>query len=103
KLTLNAGLRWDVFVPWIEVDNRQSNFDEVTGRFFCASDDAVVDALRVGRYLQTSSKKDIGPRIGLAYDVRGNGRTIIRGGFGVYSNFSAGGTTASTAENQAVA
>ena len=29
KLTLNAGLRWDVFVPWIEVDNRQSNFDEV--------------------------------------------------------------------------
>ena len=99
KLTLNAGLRWDVFVPWIEVDNRQSNFDEVTGRFIVASDDAVVDGVQVGRYLQTYSKKDLGPRIGLAYDVRGNGRTIIRGGFGVYWNFSPGGTSSSKAQN----
>jgi hypothetical protein len=99
KLTVNAGLRWDVFVPWIEVDNRQSNFDEVTGRFIIASDDAVVDGVQVGRYLQTYSKKDLGPRIGLAYDVRGNGRTIIRGGFGVYWNFSPGGTSSSKAQN----
>jgi hypothetical protein len=99
KLTVNAGLRWDVFVPWIEIDNRQSNFDEVTGRFIVASDDAVVDGVQVGRYLQTYSKKDLGPRIGMAYDVRGDGRTIIRGGFGVYWNFSPGGTSSSKAQN----
>ena len=29
KLTLNLGLRWDLFVPWVEVDDRQSNFDPV--------------------------------------------------------------------------
>ena len=28
KLTLNLGLRWDVYVPWVEIDDRQSNFDE---------------------------------------------------------------------------
>jgi hypothetical protein len=53
----------------------------------------------VGRYLQTYSKKDLGPRIGMAYDVRGDGRTIIRGGFGVYWNFSPGGTSSSKAQN----
>jgi Carboxypeptidase regulatory-like domain len=99
KLTINAGLRWDVYVPWVEVDNRQSNFDEVTGRFIVASDNAVVDGVEVGRYLQTYSKKDLGPRIGMAYDVRGDGRTIIRGGFGVYWNFSPGGTSSSKAQN----
>ena len=57
KLTINAGLRWDVYVPWIEMDNRQSNFDEVTGRFIVASDNAVVDGVEVGRYLQTYSKQ----------------------------------------------
>ena len=73
KLTINAGLRWDVYVPWIEVDNRQSNFDEVTGRFIVASDNAVVDGIEVGRYLQTYSKRDLAPRLGMAYDVRGDG------------------------------
>ena len=99
KLTINAGLRWDVYVPWIEVDNRQSNFDEVTGRFIVASDNAVVDGVEVGRYLQTYSKRDLAPRLGMAYDVRGDGRTIIRGGFGVYWNFSPGGTSSSKAQN----
>ena len=33
RLTLNLGLRWDVYVPWIEKDDRQSNFDETTGQF----------------------------------------------------------------------
>ena len=29
KLTINLGLRWDVYPPWIEIDDRQSNFDVV--------------------------------------------------------------------------
>jgi hypothetical protein len=99
KLTINAGLRWDVYVPWIEKDNRQSNFDEATGRFIVASDNAVLNGIEVGRYLQTYSKRDLAPRLGMAYDVRGNGRTIIRGGIGVYWNFSPGGTSSSKAQN----
>ena len=62
KLTVNAGLRWDLFVPWVEVDDRQSNFDVSTGRFVVASPDAVINGVKVGRYLQTYSKRDFGPR-----------------------------------------
>jgi hypothetical protein len=99
KLTLNLGLRWDVFVPWVEVDDRQSNFDPSTGRFVLASDDAVINGVNVGRYLQTYSKGDIGPRFGFAYDVNGTGKTIVRGGFGVFWNWGVGGTSSSKATN----
>ena len=33
RLTLNLGLRYDVFVPWVERDDQQSNFDPMTGRW----------------------------------------------------------------------
>jgi hypothetical protein len=99
KLTLNLGLRWDLFVPWVEVDDRQSNFDISTGRFVVASPDAVINGIKVGRYLQTYSKKDFGPRFGFAYDLGGDGRTVIRGGVGVFWNFTPGGTSSSKAQN----
>jgi hypothetical protein len=99
RLTLNLGLRWDVFVPWIEQDNRQSNFDEATGQFVVASDNAVLEGVEVGRYLQTYSKKDFAPRLGFAYDVSGDARLVVRGGFGVFWNFTPGGTSSSKAQN----
>jgi len=100
RLTVNAGLRWDVYVPWVEKDNKQSNFDVSTGRFVVASDNAVINGVEVGRYLQTYSKTDFGPRIGFAYDLNGTGRTIIRGGYGLFWNFTPGGTSSSKAQNQ---
>lgn len=99
KLTLNAGLRWDLFVPWLEVDDRQSNFDPSTGRFVVASPDAVIDGIKVGRYLQTYSRRDFGPRFGFAYDLTGSGRTVVRGGYGIFWNFTPGGTSSSKAQN----
>jgi hypothetical protein len=100
RLTVNAGLRWDVYVPWIEVDNKQSNFDVSTGRFVVASDNATINGVEVGRYLQTYSRRDFGPRLGFAYDLQGDGRTIVRGGYGLFWNFTPGGTSSSKAQNQ---
>src|SRR5439155_14461470 len=80
--------------------NRQSNFDPSIGRFVVASDNAVINGVQVGRYLQTYSKKDFGPRFGFAYDLTGNGRTIVRGGYGLFWNFTPGGTSSSKAQNQ---
>jgi hypothetical protein len=99
RLTINAGLRWDVYVPWLEVDDRQSNFDTSTGTFVVASPNATMNGVEVGRYLQTYSKTDFGPRFGFAYDVDGTGRTIVRGGWGVFWNFTPGGTSSSKAQN----
>jgi hypothetical protein len=99
KLTLNLGLRWDVYPPWIEIDDRQSNFDVSTGKFVVASDGAVIQGVEVGRYLQTYSKGDLGPRLGFAYDINGDGKTLVRGGWGVFWNFTPGGTSSSKAQN----
>ncbi len=76
RLTVNAGLRWDMYVPWVEKDNKQSNFDVSTGRFVVASDSATINGVQVGRYLQTYSKTDFGPRLGFAYDINGSGKTV---------------------------
>ena len=100
NLTLNLGLRWDVYPPWIEIDDRQSNFDETTGNFVIASDNARIGDVEVGRRLQTYSKGDFGPRLGFAYDVAGDGKTLVRGGYGVFWNFTPGGTSSSKAQNQ---
>ncbi|HEV2419436.1 MAG TPA: TonB-dependent receptor [Terriglobia bacterium] len=40
--------------------------------------------LRYQRQTFTDSSKDFAPRAGFAYNVRGDGRTVIRGGFGIY-------------------
>src|SRR5437762_5294238 len=54
RSTVNAGLRWVMYVPWVEQDNKQSNFDVSTGRFVVAADNATMIGVAVGRYLQTS-------------------------------------------------
>jgi hypothetical protein len=99
KLTLNLGLRYDVYQPWVEIKDRQSNFDETTGTFVVASPNATIAGVKVGRYLQTYSKADFGPRFGFAYDLAGDGKTLVRGGFGIFWNYSPGGTSSSKAQN----
>src|SRR5207248_1750615 len=89
-----------MYVPWVEQDNKQSNFDVSTGRFVVAADNATINGVAVGRYLQTYSKTDFGPRLGFAYDITGSGRTIVRGGYGLFWNFTPGGTSSSKAQNQ---
>jgi hypothetical protein len=99
KLTLNLGLRYDLFVPYVEVYDRQSNFDISTGRFVVASDDAVINGIDVGRALQTTPTKDFAPRFGFAYDVFGRGQTVLRGGYGIFWNNPLTGTSSQKPSN----
>ena len=81
------------------MNDKQSNFDPSVGKFIVASPDAVINGVKVGRYLQTYGRRDFGPRFGFAYDVSGDGRTIVRGGYGMFWNFTPGGTSSSKAQN----
>ena len=74
-LTFNYGLRYDHTTPWTEVNNKLSNF--VPGQ-------GVVTPQTPGYSgLYQPSNINLGPRAGLAWDIAGKGRTIVRSGFGI--------------------
>jgi hypothetical protein len=78
RLTINLGVRWEVFKPEIEDENRLTNFDPVGLKLIYAGEDGVSRAANRETHYNT-----FGPRIGLAYDVLGRGRTVLRMGYGM--------------------
>ncbi len=94
RLTLNLGLRYDVFSPPSEVDNRQANFDIATGALLIAgTSGAATDAL-VNR-----DWNNFGPRVGFAYQLTGDGKTVLRGGAGLFYFVDRGGISNQLGQN----
>jgi outer membrane receptor protein involved in Fe transport len=86
RLTLNLGLRWD-YVSGIPFDqSRSPNFQ------------VLQTAARAGRFNGTvleefgkdmrGDKNNLQPRIGFVYDLRGTGTEVVRGGWGIYTDFA---------------
>ncbi|HEX7359539.1 MAG TPA: carboxypeptidase regulatory-like domain-containing protein, partial [Bryobacteraceae bacterium] len=84
NLTLNLGLRWEVHTPWVEVHNRQANFDLVTGQESIAGQNGASRAL----YNQYNGITNFQPRVGFAF-TPGGGKTVIRAGY-TLSNYLEG-------------
>ncbi len=92
RLTLNFGLRYEPYTPWNETKGRYEQFRAADARagiksqvyknapagLFFRGDAGVPD--RGVRGTMT----DFAPRVGFAYDLAGNGRSSVRGGFGVF-------------------
>lgn len=86
RLTLNLGLRYDVQKQPVEMNNGYSNFDPtkvnpingLQGRMVFAGVDGEPRNWRKQDY------NDFGPRLGFAYDLLGNGSTVLRGAFGMF-------------------
>ena len=76
SLTLNLGLRWAYTSPLVEKDNRQSNFDLVTGRQIFAEDGSLES-----RALYSPYYNGWEPRLGAAYRL--GDRWVVRGAYGI--------------------
>jgi hypothetical protein len=85
RLTLNLGVRWDYVdgIPFSQ--ERNPNFQVLqaagrTGRFVGTVLDDFGQPTR-------GDKDNVQPRLGFVYDLHGTGRQIIRGGWGIYTDF----------------
>src|SRR5262249_16004379 len=76
RLTLNIGLRYDVFTPYTEVANRISNVDPYTGKILIAGRDGVSDTAGV-----MTDRNNFAPRFGFAFTL--TPKTVLRGGYGI--------------------
>jgi hypothetical protein len=79
NLTLSAGLRYEFTTGWNELSGRAANY--VTDSNGVLVTTPVVSS---SVFTQNNAKKLFSPRIGLAWDPYGNGKTSIRAGFGTY-------------------
>ena len=79
RLTLRLGLRDEFTTGWNEVSGRAANY--ITG-----SNGVLVTTPTLGTsaFTQNNAKRLLSPRVGLAWDASGNGKTAIRAGFGTY-------------------
>lgn len=91
NLTLNLGLRWDVFTPYYEENDRLANYDPETERL------VLPDQNGAPRSTIDTDYDNFGPRLGFNYLI--NDKTALRGGYGIYYSLDRGGIDNQLTEN----
>jgi len=94
NLTVNYGLRYETHTPWIEVYNRQANFDEFSGTEYIAGQSCPWSNCRA-LYNSYNAGFDFQPRIGFAWtpSFLGEGKkTVVRAAYTASSYLEGTGT-----------
>jgi hypothetical protein len=73
RLTLTAGLRWEFMTLPVDTEGRDSALPDLTDR-----------TATTGQLYDSADYDNFSPRLGAAWDVAGDGRTSVRGGWGIY-------------------
>jgi hypothetical protein len=91
RLTLNLGLRYDVFTPYYERDDKLANYDPERRALVLPGQDGVP------RSTVDTDRNNVGPRAGFAYLL--GDRTVLRGSYGVFYSLDRGGVDNQLSEN----
>src|SRR5262245_2761509 len=92
RLTINAGLRWDIVTGISDIDQSKNvNYvlvrDAAKAGKFNSLPAPVAEVMNHFASDPQNDKNNYQPRIGAVLDVRGNGKDIVRGGWGIYNDF----------------
>ena len=83
RLTLNLGLRYDLITGYQIDQSKNPNFVKVQTAGAAGQLAGIKGTENLG-LSQEDDKDNIQPRAGFAFDVRGDGGDVIRGGWGIY-------------------
>ncbi len=85
RLTLNAGFRYDIITTPRERFNRYSNFNPTAINPITKLPGILQFAgVDFGRAVDQNDYNNFGPRFGMAYDLFGGGRTVLRAAYGIF-------------------